>query len=135
MIDNYAEAMALIEKMKAHLPITVYAGTAMIQSLRQSGEKIGSKQELAIKDVLYLGDEGGIGCAIELPGEQKTVTIASLTHLRISPDHPLAPEIESYQLARTQKLAGRGSTSSSRFTAKPRKDRQKRKKCKKPKKR
>jgi hypothetical protein len=106
MIDNYTQAMALIEKMKGHLPISAYAGTVLVQTLRRGGEKVTPKQELQIHDVLYLGDEGGIGCAIYLSAEQKTATVASLTHLRIPPDHPLAPEIESYQLARTQKLTG-----------------------------
>jgi hypothetical protein len=128
MIDNYAEAMALIEKMKAHLPITVYAGTVLVQTLRRGGEKITPKQELTIQDVLYLGDEGGIGCAIELPGEQKSVTIVSLTHLRIPPDHALAAEIQAYQLARNKKLMGTGPAKPSQFTIKPRKKPKKRKK-------
>jgi hypothetical protein len=131
VIDNYAQAMALIEKMKDNLPITVYAGTVLIQTLRRGGTKITAKQELQIHDVLYLGDEGGIAGAIYLPGEQKTATVASLTHLRIPPDHPLAVEIQAYQLARNQKLIRAGSTKPSRFTAKPRKDRTKRKKPKK----
>jgi hypothetical protein len=128
MIDNYTEAMALMEKMKDFLPITATAGTPMIQSLRQSGRKITPKQELEIQDVLYLGDEGGIACAIHLPEEHKAVTVASLTHLRISPDHPLAPEIEAYQLARSRKLASGGSGKPARFTIRPRKKRKKPKK-------
>jgi hypothetical protein len=127
MIDNYAQAMALIEKMKAHLPITAYAGTVLVQTLRQGGAKITRQQELQIHDVLYLGDEGGIACAIYLPGEQKTATVASLTHLRIPPDHPLAPEIQAYQLARSRKLAGTSPAKPSRST-KPRKKRKKPKK-------
>ena len=128
MIDNYAEAMALIEKMKANLPIAAYAGTALIESLRQRGEKITARQELQIADVLYLGDEGGIACAIFSSGDQKTVTMVSVTHLRISPDHPLAPEIEAYQLGRNQKLIGGSLKKPGRFTVKPSKKRKKRKK-------
>jgi len=128
MIDNYAEAMALIEKMKDNLPITASAGTVLVQTLRRGGEKITAQQELQIHDVLYLGDEGGIACAIYLPGEQKTATVASLTHLRIPPDHPLAPEIQAYQLARSKKLAGTGSVKPTQSTVKPRKKHKKRKK-------
>jgi hypothetical protein len=128
MIDNYNEAMALLKKMKAHLPITASAGTVLVQTLRRGGTKITPRQELEIKDVLYLGDEGGIACAIYLPGEQKTATIASLTHLRISPDHPLGPEIVSYQLTRNRKLIGTGPAKPARFTIKPSKKSKKRKK-------
>jgi hypothetical protein len=130
MIDNYDEAIALIEKMKGSLPITTYAGTVLVQTLRQGGTKITPKQGLQIHDV-FLGDEGGIAYTIYLPGEQKTATVASLTHLRIPPDHPLAPEIQTYQLARGRKLTGIGSARPARFTVKPSKKSKKSKKRKK----
>jgi hypothetical protein len=127
MIDNYAEAMALIEKMKAQLPIPAYPTEAVVRSLRQGGTRITTNQELQINDVLYLGDEGGVACAIYLPGPEKIVTVTSLTHLSIPSDHPLAPEIKAYQAKRAQKLAKMNSPRKpSRFTIKPRKKRKKR---------
>ncbi len=126
MIDNYAEAMALIEKMKAQLPMPAYPTEAVVHSLRQGSPNITTKQELQIQDVLYLGDEGGIACAIYLP-EKKVVTVASLTHLRIPASHPLAREISAYQVKRTQKLAGVGGPGKpTRFTIKPGPKRKKR---------
>jgi uncharacterized iron-regulated membrane protein len=126
MIDNYAEAMKLIQKMKAHLPFTVRPTRATVQSLRQSGAKIRADQDLRVDDVVYLGDEGGIACTIYLP-EQKTATITSVTHLDIPSDHPLAEEIKAYQARRTQKLAqSNGPRRPTRFTVKPRRKRKKR---------
>ena len=125
MIDNKAETKNLIQKMKAHLPFIVRPTKALVQSLRQSGTKIRVDQELRIDDVLYLGDEGGIACAIYLP-TQKAVTIASVTHLDIPGDHPLAEEIKAYQARRAQKLAQlNGPHKPSRFTIKPRRKRKK----------
>jgi len=121
MIDNQAEAMKLIQKMKAHLPFTARPTRAIVQSLRQGGTKIKANQELRIDDVLYLGDEGGIACAIYL-AEKKAVTVASVTHLDIPDDHPLAEEIKAYQSQRTQKLTGSSRTPNPRrFTRKRKK--------------
>ena len=91
-----------------------------MQAMRDNGMPIRSGQELLIESVLYLGDEGGIGCAIQLP-EKGTVTITSLTHIRVEANHPLAQEISAYQAERTRKLArtnrGRQPT---QLTIKPR---------------
>lgn len=120
MIDNYAKAMELLEKMKAQLPIPARPTRTFIQAMRDSGMQIGSGQELLIEDVLYMGDEGGIGCAIQLPAKD-TVTITSLTHIRAKANHPLAQEIRAYQLERTKKLAQINRVrESTRFTVKPR---------------
>lgn len=127
MIDDYTQAMELVEKMKAHLPITARPTKAFIHAMRQKGVKVKPGQALQIDDVLYMGDEGGIGCAVLLPGKQKSVTVASLTHLRVKAGHALADEIRVYQIERTQKLAQtnphRHPTS---FMVKPRRKRKKR---------
>ena len=126
MIDNYAEATKLVQKMKAHLPFTVRPTKSLVQSLRRSGTKIKANRELQVEDVLYLGDDGGIACAIYLP-ELEAATIASVTHLDVPGDHPLAEEIKAYQSQRTQKLAGSGGRRKpTSFTVKPRRKRKKR---------
>lgn len=127
MIDNYAELMELVEKMKAQLPIIARPTKAFIYAMRQNGVKVKPKQELQIDSVLYMGDEGGIGCAVLLPGGEKSVTVTSLTHLRVKANNPLAEEIRAYQIERSRKLA---QTNPHRqptlFTVKPRKKRKKR---------
>jgi hypothetical protein len=121
MIDNYAQAMELLEKMKAQLPIPARPTRAFMQAMRDNRMPIRSGQELLIESVLYLGDEGGIGCAIQLP-EKGTVTITSLTHILVEADHPLAQEIHAYQTERTSKLAqGNRDREPTRVTVKPRK--------------
>ncbi len=58
-----------------------------------------------IKDVHYMGDEGGITCDITPPGKEKAPVFCSLTHLSIRPEHPLFSEIRAYQEERERKLA------------------------------
>ena len=105
MIDDPTEVTALMQKMKAHLPIPAQATTALVRNLRASAVNIASKRRMQIEKVMYLGDEGGIGCALKVPGQQDTAVVVSLTHLRLPSTHPLAPDVRAYQIARTKKLA------------------------------
>lgn len=122
MIDDYVQAMELVHKMKAHLPIPARPTGVFVQAMRGSEVKVSTRQYLQIDSVLYLGDEGGIGCSIQLPGKAGLVTVASLTHLRVRVSHPLSQEIRAYQRKRVQTLAqanrGRKPT---QFTLRPRK--------------
>lgn len=104
MIDNHDTAMKLIQKIEAQLPIIVHPGTVLIQSMREKGIKLTSKQELEIERVHYLGDEGGIGCGIRLTTKEAGVMVVSLTHLRVIPGEPLSDEIRAYQIQRNNKL-------------------------------
>ena len=105
MIDDPSQVTALMQKMKAHLPIPAQATNALVRSLRASAVKIASKQRMQIENVMYLDDEGGIGCALKVPGQVDTAVVVSLTHLRLPSTHPLAPDVRAYQIARTKKLA------------------------------
>ena len=105
MIDDPTQVKALMQKMKAHLPIPAQATNALVCTLRASGGNIASKRRMQIEKVMYLGDEGGIGCALKVPGQEDTAVVVSLTHLRLPRTHPLAPDVRAYQIARTKKLA------------------------------
>jgi len=105
MIDDPMQVTALIQKMKAHLPIPAQATNALVRTLRTSGVNIASRRRMQIEQVMYLGDEGGIGCGLRVPGQADTAVVVSLTHLRLPSTHPLAPDVRAYQIARTQKLA------------------------------
>jgi hypothetical protein len=121
MIDNYAEAMELVRKMEAQLPIPARPTPTFIRAMRDNGIKVRPDQSLQIESVLYMGDEGGIGCAIRLPGAEGTVTVTSLTHIRVEAGHPLSEEMRAYQVERTRKLAQvNRSRKPTRFTIKPR---------------
>ena len=121
MIDDYAKVKALLEKMKAGLPIPVRATADLARATKQFPTKIAVGQELAIKSVFYMGDEGGIMCDVTPPDMMKTPIICSLTHLVVIPGHPLADELAAYQDARTRKLARQGSGRQMSVTIKPKK--------------
>ena len=106
MIDDPTQVTALMRKMKAHLPIPAQATNALVRNLRASAVNIASKRRsMQIEKVMYLGDEGGIGCVLKVPGQEDTAVVVSLTHLRLPGTHPLAPDVRAYQIARTKKLA------------------------------
>ncbi len=122
-VDDVNQALALVEKMKSALPLTARPTKTLIRALRQQGITVSSGQALTIKDVLYVGDEGGISCAIAPPGKPKEVLICSLTHLEIEGSNPLAKAMRSYQQKRSAKLARQQRTPSSftiRARSKPR---------------
>jgi hypothetical protein len=124
MIDDYAKAMELIQKMEASLPIPARPTGGFIRTMKAQGIKIARDQGLTIKSVLYMGDEGGISCDVTPPGMEKTPIICSLTHIRVRPSHPLAKEIRAYQRERKRRLAQVGSSREpTSFTVTPRKKR------------
>jgi hypothetical protein len=105
LIDNIPKAMALLEKMRLALPITVRPSKDLIHVLKKQGIQLDRYRDVQIKDVFYMGDEGGITCEITPPGKEKTPILCSLTHLVIRPEHPLFGEIRAYQEQRERKLA------------------------------
>ena len=103
MIDDPTQVTALMQKMVAHLPIPAQATNALVRTLRASGVNIASKRRMQIETVVYLGDEGGIGCGLKVPGQAATAVVVSLTHLRLPRTQPLAPDVRAYQIGRTRK--------------------------------
>lgn len=108
MIDNYIQAMALVERMNASVPIPARPTRQLIDLLRSQGAPLGADPKLEIKKVLYGGDEGGIMCDVTPDSMSKEAVVCSLTHLRVHPKHPLAGEIRAYQETRTRRLARSG---------------------------
>ncbi len=105
MIDNCPQALALVERMNASLPIPARPTRQVADLLRSKGASLGADPRLEIKKVFYGGDEGGIMCDVTPGAESKEVVVCSLTHLRVHPRHPLAGEIRTYQATRTRRLA------------------------------
>ena len=105
MIDNNFQTMELMEKIETRLPISVFPTKPLIQTMRESGIRLTSQKMLTIEKIRYMGDEGGIMCLLGGTGIQKELFVCSLTHLRISPRHPLFKEIHAYQRERKNKLA------------------------------
>ena len=105
MIDDPTQVTAFMQKMEAHVPIPAQATNALVRTLRASAVTISSQRRMQIDKVVYLGDEGGMGCGLTVPGQKDTAVVVSLTHLRLPSTHPLAPDVRAYQIARTKKLA------------------------------
>jgi hypothetical protein len=124
MIDDYEQAMELVRKMEAHLPIPTRPTGAFIRAMRDRGVKVARDQELQIQDVFYFGDEGGISCNVTPSKDAKEVVIVSLTHLRVRRQHPLAQEVRAYQRERARRIAqSDGPREPSHFAVRPRKKR------------
>jgi hypothetical protein len=96
-VDNISKAAALLEKTKLFLPITARPTKDLVNALKEQGIHLDRYRDVQIKDVYYMGDEGGITCDITPPGREKTPVFCSLTHLLIQPEHPLFEEIRAYQ--------------------------------------
>jgi hypothetical protein len=107
MIDDYDQAMELVERMQAALPIPARPTRQVVDLLRGKGVSLGADPRLEIKKVFYHGDEGGIACDVTPAGSQDAI-VCSVTHLRIHPKHPLAAEIRAYQETRSRRLGRQG---------------------------
>lgn len=106
MIDDVQHALSLVERIKEHLPLRAKSTAGLARSMRERGAKMKSGQMLEITDVIYMGDEGGIGCALApLTANSTEALVTSITHLRISNKHPLGAEIRAFQQERIRRLA------------------------------
>ena len=105
MIDNYEQAIALMDKMRNCLPIPIKVTPECLQRMKKEGDKFSIEHIFMIQLVEYAGDEGGIMCVLKADVNDKAVYALSLTHLRIQEDHPLAEEIKNYQRKRVMRLA------------------------------
>ncbi len=92
----------LLEEMERHLPIPVYASPELCKELQKLGKNIDTGTELKITRVFDSGEMGGIICSII--EESREVFIASLTHLKVKPDHPLSGKIREYQRERIRRI-------------------------------
>ena len=83
--------------MKKALPLYVAPSKYLLKEFRE----MRASDKLEITDVHYLGNEGGISCAIKRGNE---VMVISITHLIFPAGHPLTEEINRYKRNRIQAL-------------------------------
>ena len=100
MIDDYQMAMALVKDLEACLPIDVTPAKQLIRHLKEQKKKIKLREKLKIQKVMYMGDEGGICCEINITSAKGEVLVVSLTHLLLKNSHPFYKSVRAYQLAR-----------------------------------
>lgn len=103
-IDDYAEAIALSNKLEAAVPLRVRPGKEFLKVVKQQGKPIFSEDELKVTLVKYSGDMGGIMCTVAQNEGDAQVFMTSLTHLKLDPTHPLAEEVKAYQQKRIRRL-------------------------------
>jgi len=84
MIDNPKQVTTLMQKLKSHLPIPAKATDALIRNLRTNSINLSSNTGIEIKDVMYMGDEGGICCALRVIDQEDVAVVVSITNLRIT---------------------------------------------------
>lgn len=95
--------MNLIKEIEMNLPIPAYPTKGLCQILRKEGLKLDTNTELQITNVF---DSGGIAGIICIAQEEKgNIFMASLTHLKIKPDHPLSNRILAYQKQRMKSFS------------------------------
>jgi len=105
MIDDYSKVNELMTEMQEHLPIPAYPTSQLVRLLRSQGLKASTERPLFIKQVFYLGNEGGISCDVTPTQDAKTHFVISLTHLRIPSSHSLFRKIQAYQKERVKRIA------------------------------
>ncbi len=104
MIDDIEKSLALVEKIRAALPMRAFATMELRRTLQHSS-KHGFPPECSVPEVSYLGDEGGIACIFDLGlDDTKEMHVVSITHLRFERNHPLAREINAYCKHRIKRI-------------------------------
>jgi len=104
MIDDIKETQELIRRMIEELPLFAYPSDSLRDLLINiKNIKIKSTSLLKIENIIYLYDQGGIGCNVSLYGTTELILV-SLTHLRMRKGQPLVKEIEQYQSNRRRAL-------------------------------
>lgn len=103
MIDDYDVAISLKNRLDASIPFKVRPGKQMLKNMQAQGKSM-RDQDYTVEKVFYGGDEGGITCMLQGKATDKELLGASITHLIIDPEHPLAEEVKAYQQKRTRRL-------------------------------
>jgi hypothetical protein len=71
--------------------------------LKQRDIVFTNNQNIIIKKIVYLGDEGGISCYIN--SDENNNNIVSITHLRLSNNHPFASDVKNIKIVELKKIS------------------------------
>jgi hypothetical protein len=103
-IDDYDSATSLSNQLDASVPFNVRPGKPLLKMMKSKGTPMSTERDYAVEKVIYTGDEGGILCMLQGAATDKEIVGASITHLIIDPDHPLAESVKAYQRQRSHRL-------------------------------
>lgn len=107
MIDDLEKSVALVERMRAGLPMRAVAGEALRKMLQEGSKRVYPRR-CRVTEISYLGDEGGIACTLDFDfGDGGQALIVSITHLGFDRGNPLAREIGAYRKRRIKRLKKR----------------------------
>ena len=102
-IDDYGQAIALTNKLKAAMPFRVRPGKQLLEAMKD--ESVSATTWMEVDSVMYAGDEGGIVLNLVPSGaSSKAVYSTSFPHVVFNPEHELAAEMQAYQRERTRRL-------------------------------
>ena len=105
MIDDPDKTSRLFRALKAALPVETILGASLTETLSKEGSGIAIPRRCNVLDVFYTGEEGGILCALEIPGPATNAAFyVSITHLIFERKSPLFSQIDAYQRHRVKKL-------------------------------
>ncbi len=104
MIDDIERSVALVERMRAALPMRAFTNIALRRTLQEGSKRV-YPHECSVAEIQYLGDHGGIACILDFGfSDTKEVHLVSITHLRFDRSNPLAREIKAYCKHRIKRL-------------------------------
>lgn len=105
MIDDSEKTDIFISKLKCALPIDARLTKELQRLLATKSPEIPIPARCQVIDVLYLGDDGGVACCLDIGGPETTAAhIVSITHLVFDRRSPLFRETDAYQRRRIKKL-------------------------------
>jgi hypothetical protein len=104
MIDDIEKSMALVERMRAALPMRAFTSMELRRTLQEASKRV-FPHDCNVTEIRYMGEEGGVACHLDFGfGDTKQVHIVSITHLKFDRRNPLAREIEAYCKHRIKRL-------------------------------
>ena len=103
MIDNHEKTQRLLAGLEAALPFEVDLTTELLATLMKDQSSAGLERRQTVTGVTYMGDAGGIMCHIQ-PENEKSVIVASITHVRVPARLPFAAAVLDYQKHRVKRL-------------------------------
>ncbi len=104
MIDDIEKSLALLERMRAALPMRAHPSMRLRRTLEKTSKRV-FPHDCNVTEIRYMGDEGGIACDLDFGfNDAKEMHIVSITHLMFDRRNPLAREIKAYCKHRIKRL-------------------------------
>lgn len=105
MIDNPEQVDRLLGRLQKNLPFDAGLTPRLAETIRKQAPHSPVPRKCQVTWISYGGDEAGIVCKLDLGDERGSlVFFASITHLIVRPDMPLARDIAAYQKHRIKRL-------------------------------